>query len=714
MLSSPNNVAARAGRWSVRHRRRALISWLVFVVLATMVGGSLGLKTLGMTEWGIGESGRADDALNHAGFAQPAHERVLLTGAGAQAAAADLAERLDAVPAVAAVADPITAPRGGGVLVEAELRGRIDDASDHLAPVQAAVAATAKAHPDARLAQSGDASIQKAGDDKLQEDFQKAELSAVPLTLIILTIVFGAVVAALVPLGLGLTGVMATIGLIAIPSQLFSVVDAINSIVLLIGLAIGVDYALFYLRREREERAAGRDHTAAIEAAAATSGHAVLVSGATVTVAVAGMFLSESPWYRSFALGIITAVLVAMAGSVTVLPALLSWLGDRVEKGRIPFLRRSSDPSQSRIWGGLVDRVLKRPAVSAIAATAVLLALAAPVLGMRLADQGLDSLSQDIPAVKVAKDIQQAFPGGSLPAVAVVQGGDLRTASGAAALGRLEQRLERDARFGAPVDLQVAASGDIARVSVPLAGTGTDAASEDALRALRADVLPAALGPAGLHAQVTGPTAASVDGREDTWGRGPLIVAVVLTLMAALLMVTFRSIVVPLKAIALNLLSVAASYGVLVLIFQHGWGAGLLGVEATGAITTWIPTLIFLLLFGLSMDYHVFILSRIREAVDRGMTTADAVRHGLRTTAGVVTSAAVVMVGVFGIFATLSQVEVKQMGIGLAVAVLIDATIVRAVLLPAAMVLLGERNWWLPAGLKRRLDRRPALAQQSA
>jgi uncharacterized membrane protein YdfJ with MMPL/SSD domain len=495
-----------------------------------------------------------------------------------------------------------------------------------------------------------------------------------------------------VPVLLGLSAVVAALGLLALPSHVAPIHESTYTVVLLIGLAVGVDYALFYLRREREERAAGRASEAAIVAAAATSGRAVLVSGVTVLAAVAGMLLFENPWYRSYALGIMVVVAVAMLASVTVLPALLSWLGDRVERGRIPLLRRRrGEPASARV----VDAVLRRPLVSAVAATAVLLALAAPTLGLELSEQGLGSMPKDLPARQAAERIQQAFPGGSLPATVVVSG-DLGSRRGEAALARLEDELARDRRFGAPVQVDVDDDRAVARVAVPLAGSGVDERSYAALEALREQVLPATVGAAGLRADVGGYTAQSADFRAETRSRGPLIIALVLALSFAVLLVTFRSVVVPLKAIALNLLSVLASWGVLVLVFQEGVGASLLGFEPTGSVSTWIPVLTFLLLFGLSMDYHVFILSRVREAVDRGLPTAEAVRHGVRSTAGVVTSAALVMVGVFGIFASLSLVEIKQIGVGLAVAVLIDATLVRAVLLPSAMVLLGERNWWLP------------------
>jgi RND superfamily putative drug exporter len=725
------SLAASAGRWSVRHRRRAIAGWLALVVLLTVVGGAVGMSTLSVTEKGLGESGRAETTLDGHGFARPAQERVLVESATARAgdpgfdqAVRELVDGLRGQPTVADVRSPLEpggerllARGGAAALVPFELRGTVDDGADHVGPSQAVVARLAAAHPALRFSQAGDGSIDKAVTKQVEEDFRHAELSAVPLTLAVLAVAFGALVAAVVPVALGLSAVAAAIGLLSLLSHGVPFEENVNSIVLLVGLAVGVDYALFYLRRAREEREAGRGETAAIEAAAATSGHAVLVSGLTIVASVGGMFLSDSPYYRSFAAGIIVVVVLAMVASLTALPALLALLGERVERGRlplhrIPFVRARRERRAARAAAGettgvvatVVDVVLRRPALSASVAVALLLALAAPaLLDLRLADHGTGALPARLEVTKAAERIGAAFPGGQVPATVVVSGGDLRSGSRAAALAEFERALADDPRIGAPVLTELSPAGDVARIEVPLRGDGNDARSEAGLDALRDELLPATLERTGLRADVAGMTAASADQRADTVGRGPLIVGLVLLLSFVVLTVSFRSVVVALKAVLLNLLSIAAAFGVLVLVFQHGWGHELLGFEPDGSITTWLPVFLFLLLFGLSTDYHVFILSRVREAVDDGMTTAEAVRHGLTRTAGVVTSAAVVMVAVFGVFATLSQLDVKQIGVGLAAAVLIDATVIRIVLLPAAMVLLGERNWWLPAPLRRLL-----------
>jgi RND superfamily putative drug exporter len=495
---------------------------------------------------------------------------------------------------------------------------------------------------------------------------------------------------------------MAALGLVAIPSQLVPMDGAASPIILLIGLAVGVDYSLFYLKREREERAAGRGPKAALEAAAATSGRAVLISGLTVIIALAGLILGGTQIWSSIAIGTIIVVAIAVAGSLTVLPALLSWLGDRVEKGKIPFVHRlRRADGDSRVWGAILDRVLRRPLVSAVASAGLLVVLALPVLGMHTAFPGISSLPRDIPIMQTYDRVQAAFPGGPLPAVVAVEADDVTSPAFEAALADFREQALATGQIEDPIQVQVNDARTVALVSVPLAGSGTDDASTEALLTLREDVIPATIGAVdGASVAVTGEAASSYDFSALTKDRAPIVFAFVLLLAFGLLLVAFRSIVIAAKAVVLNLLSVAAAYGLLVAVFQWGWGESLLGFESTGAITAWLPLFMFVVLFGLSMDYHVFILSRIREAYDRGLDTDAAVTHGIKTTAGVVSAAALVMVAVFSIFATLSTIDMKQAGVGLAAAILIDATIVRAVLLPSAMKLLGEKNWYLPRWLE--------------
>ena len=707
-----DNLAARAGRWSAQHRRKAILGWLAFVVLAVGVGGAIGTKHLDTYELGFGESGRADVVLHDAGLTDAVSESVLVTSPdgrkasdpAVQSAVRDLVRETRGLDEVAVVRKPVVSADGDATLIQLQLAAQVEDAADAVGPVSAAVARVQHAHRDVDLEQTGDGSVAKAFDETLEEDFQKAEMYSIPITFAILFLAFGALVAAGIPVLLGLTAVAAAMGLIALPSQILAVEEGSASLILLIGLAVGVDYALFYLRREREERAAGRSAEAALNAAAATSGRAVLVSGFTVMASVAGMFAAGSKWYTSYAVAIIIVVAVAMIGSVTVLPAVLSKLGDRVDRGRLPFMRKrraAGAAGESRVWNAILTRVLKRPALSAFAAAAVLLALAAPALGLKFADGGMGSLPKDNPAVGAFEHVQDEFPGGSRPAVVAVQARDVTAPTVQRGLDELAGKAAGTKDVAAPLGVEVSPDKRVARVSIPLAGDGVEARSEQALERLRSEVLPATVESVpGVQAQVTGPTAWSVDQKDVTGSRAPIVFALVLGLGFLILLVTFRSIVVPIKAIVLNLLSVGAAYGVLVLVFQEGWGSGLLGFEPTGYIATWLPIMLFVIVFGLSMDYHVFVLSRVREAFDRGLPMDRAVSEGIRATAGVVTSAAAVMIAVFGIFATLGVLEMKQIGVGLAVAILIDATIVRAILLPASMRLLGAWNWYLPKRLQ--------------
>jgi uncharacterized membrane protein YdfJ with MMPL/SSD domain len=720
------NFAARAGRWSAGHRKIAILGWLAFVAIAAVGGSAAGLNTFVWQENGPGESGRADKAIfDH--FPRHAEETVLVqTAKGTtqdpafRAAVADVQRRLQRTPHVEHVKSPFAAGNAGQIsrddrsaLVSFQLAGDFDVVNDRVDAPLRTVAAVAADHPGLRIEQFGDASAGKALSKVFEEDFKKAETLSLPITLLILVIAFGSLIAAGLPLLLALSAVGATIGLVSLLSQALPVDQSITSVILLIGLAVGVDYCLFYLRREREERAAGRTAEAALEAAAATSGRAVLISGFTVMVAMAGMYFTGSQTFSSFATGTILVVAVAIVGSITVLPALLSKLGDRVDKARVPFLHRLRSPGgESRLWGPVLDRVLARPKVSVALAAGVLVVLALPALTLKTGVPGTDSLPRDLAVMQTFDRIEAAFPGGPLPAVVAIRADDVTAPGVRAAISDLRREALASGQMKQPVQVDVSPDRRVARVLLPLVGDGSDARSEQALTTLRRELIPETVGSVdGVEASVSGQTAQSRDFNDLMKGHAPIVFVFVLTMAFLLLLVTFRSIVIPIKAIVLNLLSVGAAYGVLVWLFQEGHGEKLLGFQSTGAITSWLPLFLFVILFGLSMDYHVFILSRIREAFDGGMRTEDAVAHGIKSTAGVVTSAAIVMVAVFAIFATLRAVEFKQMGVGLAVAVLLDATLVRAVLLPATMKLLGDWNWYLPRPLHRlpRVVREPQL-----
>ena len=713
--SPPKNIAARAGAWSARNRKKAIFGWLAFVLIAFVLGGAAGQKNLSDEDQSTGESARAEKVLNDAFPDGPEEQILIQAGKGGsvndpavQAAIADVEQTLAKAKGIRDIQSPTTAEHadqvskdGRSALVTFELKTDDDEkAKEVIVPIEAAIAKVDQRHAETRVEQFGGASAERAIEKTFEDDFKKAESISLPLTLVILVLAFGALVAALLPVFLALSSVIASIGLTAVVSQVMPVDENISSVILLIGMAVGVDYALFYLRREREEREAGRTSTDAIDVAAATSGRAVLVSGLTVLVAMAGMFFTGHATFMSFAIGTMLVVAVAMIGSLTLLPAMLAWLGPRVEKGRIPFIgRRRSGAGESRVWNAILTPVLRHPLVSAVAATAVLVALAIPAFGLKTANSGVDDMPRDIPIMQTYDRMQAAFPGGQIPAVVAIEADDVTSPAVREAITDLRDQAVASKQFEPPTELTVSKDHSVAVVYLPIVGNGTNAKSNDALQTLRGEILPATVGSVdGAEAHVSGMTAESKDFNDLMSSRAPIVFAFVLSLAFVLLLTTFRSIVIAAKAIVLNLLSVAAAYGILVLVFQHGWGASLLGVDETsqGAITSWLPMFLFVILFGLSMDYHVFILSRIREAFDRGMKTEDAVAHGIKSTASVVTSAAVVMIAVFSIFGTLTFIDMKQMGVGLAAAVLIDATIVRAVLLPAAMKLLGDWNWYLP------------------
>jgi uncharacterized membrane protein YdfJ with MMPL/SSD domain len=721
--SSNNNIAARAGRWSAQNRKKAIVGWLVFVILAVFVGGSVGTQTLGDDDYEIGESGRADSVVSDH-FRDKESESVLVQSQnGARTDDAEFRQvvdtvvtRLEGTQNVRNVQSPYAEDSQGALsedgrsaLVTFDLPA--EDADKKVEPSLAAVSALDKQESSFRIEQFGGGSADKALSKAFEEDFQRAEITSLPITLIILILAFGALLAAFVPLVLAITAVAAAIGLIGPISQIWPVEETINSVVLLIGLAVGVDYSLFYLRREREERARGRSEEAALEAAAATSGRAVLVSGITVIAAMAGMYFGGAATFTSFATGTILVVAISVIGSLTVLPAILSKLGDRVNKGRVPFLRPERRTGEPRVWAAVLDRVLKRPLVSLVAAGAVLVVLAIPVLHIHTADTGVDGLPRSLEVMQTYDRMQAAFPGEQFTADIVVEGRNLDRAEIQAAAQELREVARGSDQFHEPVTVDMSRDGQVAVLEVPLAGTGTDDTSMNALETLRDDTVPQVISPAvgsGEVAGVSGFTAGSADFNELMSERIWWVFGFVFLMAFLLLLVTFRSIVIPIKAILLNVLSVAAAMGIVTYVFQDGHFESLLDFDSTGAVTAWFPIMLFVILFGLSMDYHVFILSRIKEAVDRGESTEEAVSHGIKSTAGVVSAAAIVMVAVFSIFATLSFIDMKQFGVGLAAAVLIDATLVRGVMLPAAMKLLGKWNWYLPSWLEW-LPKGPAI-----
>ena len=719
--ANDRNIAARAGRWSATHKKTAIFGWFAFVVVAFMIGGSVGQKNLEDWQNYTGESATAEAALHKHYKEAPASEVVVVQSKKYSAgdpqfdnAVKAIATNLEGAPGVENLQSQFSRAGPAGFVSEDghtarltfDIAGPAEDAADKIDPIVKEVKSAAAANPQVQVYEAGDATIEKEIDGLFSDDLAKARNLSLPITLFILFFAFGALVAAGIPVLLAITAVIATIGLVALPSQLTPMDESVAEVIILIGMAVGVDYSLFYIKREREERAAGRGDLAAIEAAAATSGRAVLISGITVLTAMAGMLLSGDKTFISFGIGTMIVVAIAMIGSLTVLPAMLSGLGDKLNRGRIPFIakrreRRAGQGEVGGAWSWIVDVVLKRPLVSAVLATALLVAISLPALNMKTQDMSASDLPKSLATIQAYDKMDEAFPEKTETAIVVYESGNVRSSASKAAIADFSERVANTDGLAAPEAVTYSEDGKVVKIEVPLVGGSNMDTAIRETRELRSEVIPATLGAVpGATVSTTGGAASSVDFSDNLKDRAPLIFGFVLSLAFLLLLLTFRSIVVPIKAILLNLLSVSAAYGVLVLVFQNGWGHELIGFEPNGSIAPFLPMFLFVILFGLSMDYHVFILSRIKEAYDGGMSSDDAVRFGIKSTAGVVTSAAVVMVAVFAIFGSLTFLPMKQMGVGLSAAILIDATIIRAVLLPATMKLLGDRNWYLPSWLE--------------
>jgi uncharacterized membrane protein YdfJ with MMPL/SSD domain len=725
------NIAGRMGAWSAAHWKTAVFGWLACVLVFFYAGNILvGFKQIDINDAGVGQSHKADQILKKA-FPEraPQNELVLVQSASQtvddpafRSAVNDVVGSVRSSPAIKNLDSPYdrTNPKARNLvsddrhaaMVQWEMKGDADEAQLKIDGLSAKTENVAKRHPAFFIGHAG-VSSDKALDKMFNDQLKLAGERSIPITIGVLLLVLGSLVAVGIPILLALSGVIGTIGLVAVTSHAVPADQNVNAVILLIGLAVGVDYSLFYIKRWREERAAGKESSAALAAAAATSGRSVLISGFTVLIAMAGLFFAGDKTYLSFGIATMIVVGVAMLGSLTVLPALLSKLGPRVDKGRIPLVHRfRNDAGGSRVWKAILSPTLKHPAAAAVLAGGLLILLALPALHLHTSQSGLEALPKNAPTVGTIKRIQDSFSNGNVAPAIVAVKANTDTAATQRALGALKSDMLATGQAKNPIEVDINAAHDVARVTIPLVGNGVNDKSNDALKTLRNDVLPATIGRIpGATFAVTGNTAQSVDQNALLKSKAPIVFAFVLIFAFGLLLVSFRSLVIAVKAILLNLLSVGAAYGVLIAIFQYGWGEGLLDFSSNGGIAYWLPIFLFVILFGLSMDYHVFILTRVREAYDGGMTTKRAVEHGISTTAGVVTSAALVMVGVFAVFALMPILDMKEMGIGLAAAVLIDATIIRAVLLPASMTLLGDWNWYLPRWLEWLPRLEPGLDQ---
>ena len=714
-MADRTNLAGRAGRWSAAHWKTAAFGWVALTFAAITLGSAVGLNALGDSQSGSGETAQAESMLKSANFLSPASEAVLIQSRdGSQligspeftVAIASLVQTLETRPELTNVRSPLdpvhtglVSADGRSAIVQFDVRGNADTAASRIQPALDAVAGTQRANPSFRVEEFGLASATHVLDRSVTNDFKRAEYTSLPITLAILLLAFGALVAAVIPVVLGFTAVLGAIGISILVSHVYALPNFMDSVILMMGMAVGVDYSLFYLQREREERRRGATPNNSLLTAARTSGRAVLISGATVLIAMAGMFFAGNPIFTSMGVATMIVVFLAMVGSVTVLPALLHKLGDRVNRGRVPFLR--GNRGEGRFWRSVLWPAMHRPRIAAFIAGGLLLAAALPVLTMHTKLPSFTDLPHNLPIVRTYERMIRAFPGAPTPAIVVLRAHPVTAPSIQAQVNELRRRALASGQVRAPISTRTSPDGTVEEIDLPLVGRGDDAASMRALALLRGKLLPETIGTLGsVDYATTGVAASTKDFNDLMKARLPFIFAFVLGLAFVLLLLTFRSIVVPLTAIVLNLLSVGAAYGLLVLVFQHHWAEGLLGFTSNGGVTSWLPMFLFVVLFGLSMDYHVFIVSRIKELVDAGESNDDAVLHGITRTAPSVTSAAAVMVAVFGIFATLSLLQFKQMGFGLAVAIAVDATIVRAVLLPATMKLLGAWNWYLPKWLE--------------
>ncbi|MCW2917150.1 MAG: drug exporter-like protein of the superfamily [Actinomycetia bacterium] len=709
--------AVRVARWSATHPWRAILLWVVFVAVCVVVGGGAGAKKATDRDLAVGESGRATQIMHGGGLDEPKVENVLITARSgsldrqaAQRIAAEVVQRMRALPQVAGVGEPSLAPKGTAILVPVTMRGDPDSAKSRVAPLLKETAAIQRAHSDVRIEQVGPASVANGLDEQIGKDLGKTEGLSLPVTLLIMMVAFGAIVAAGVPVLLAISAVAASTGLYGLASHIFPDSGTVSSMIMMMGMAVGVDYSLFYLKREREERERGRDRIDAIEIAAATSGHSVVVSAIAVIVSMAGLYLADDVIFSGLATGTIIVVAVAMLGSLTILPALLAKLGRAVDRPRVPLLwRLTSRTGAPRVWPALLRPALRHPLATLLVSVVALLALALPALGMQLKNTGTDELPRTIPVMRSYDRMIAAYPDEHAPHQVAVRAPAERAAEVRGALRKLVERTQRDPLFahdqtvrGQGPEIRASADGRVHIVSVVSPYDGNSRQAKQGLRELRRELVPATVGTIA-HAEyaVGGDTASNLDFGTHVEEKLPLVIGFVLLLTFVMMTVTFRSIVVALTAITVNLLSAMASFGLLVLVFQHTWAERALGFTSTGTVIAWLPLFLFVVLFGLSMDYHVFVVSRIQEAARRGLPTRNAVEYGITRSAGVVTSAAIVMVSVFAVFASLPMMDMKQMGFGLAAAVLIDAVVVRIVILPSLMTLLGRANWWparMPTG----------------
>ena len=582
------------------------------------------------------------------------------------------------------------------------LTGRLKDAEQNVGHILDLVQ-EADAADDFRVLMGGTASISFESNELALHDLEQGERIGVPVALLILAALFGTVVAALAPIGLAIVSIIVALGLVALIGQAFELVFFVTLMVTMIGLAVGIDYSLLIVSRFREEMGGGLSKSAAAERAGNTAGRTVLFSGVTVIIALCGMLIVPFLFFQSLAIGAILVVAVALAATLTLLPAVLALLGPKVNMLPIPFSGRfrikPPDASKDGFWEFITQKVTKYPVISIVAIAVPMVVLTIFYFDIKTGINGVDAYPEGAQTREAFFVLEENFSFGLVNPVEIVIDGNVNSPEVQAAIQRLQETLSNDPRFPLPPTSTVSPAGDLGLLTLITHGEPSSQAAVDAVIVLRDEYIPAAFDGVTAEVLVGGLSAASADVFEIVETYTPIVFVFVLGFSFIILMLVFRSIVIPIKAVIMNLLSVGATYGLLVLVFQKGVATDLLGFRHAEVVDVWIPLFLFSILFGLSMDYHVFLLSRIRERYDQTGNNAEAVAYGLRSTATIITGAALIMVAVFGGFASGDTIINQQVGFGLAVAVLLDATLIRTVLVPASMEVLGKRNWYLPSFL---------------
>ena len=713
MRLSPQSLA----RVTSRHPWRTVAAWVVGVVVAGMASGALltDATTTGVTMTNNPEATQAADLLEER-LTGPERDTEIVIVSNESSTVDDAAFRshveslrgallglgtdvVEQVTTFYETDDPnLVSQDRHTVLMPTLLAGEPEDAPKKIDDLKAVVEDGST--DGFRVQVFGPGALGDDFNTVSEEDLAKGEMVGVLAALIILVVVFGAVVAGLIPIVVGIASIGIAVGIVAVIGQAVQFSFFVTNMISMMGLAVGIDYSLFVVSRYREERERGRDKLDAIEATGATASRAVFFSGMTVVLALLGMVMVPNSIFKSLGAGAIFVVVVAVLASLTLLPAVLGLLGDKVNALRVHRRRAAPAGHPGGFWNAVTRNVMRRPVASLVVGVAILLACASSALDMKTGFSGVSTIPDELPSKQAFDVLAAEFSGGLSSPVEIVVDGDVDSPAVDDGLRRLEASLEGDGLFGA-LQLQENAAGDLTLVSVPINADPASSAAVDAVERVRSEYVPNAFPDGGpVRALVGGETAFNKDFFDVADRYLPIVFVFVLGLSFILLTIAFRSIVVPAKAIVMNLLSVGAAYGLIVLVSQKGVGAGVLGFQQVEVIEAWLPLFLFSVLFGLSMDYHVFLLSRIREHFDLTGDNTESVAYGLRTTAGIITGAALIMVAVFGGFAAGRMVAFQQMGFGLAVAVLIDATIVRSVLVPASMKLLGRRNWYLPPWLE--------------